>query len=67
MNCSMLREKISDSGMTITSIADKIEITRESLYNKMNGKTDFTAREISSLTKLLRLSRTERDKIFFDN
>lgn len=67
MNCKMLRDKIADSGMSIVSIANKIDISRESLYNKMNGKTDFTAREITGLTTVLMLTRKERDEIFFDN
>lgn len=54
---------MSDSGMTVTAIADKSGICRETLYNRMkNG--DFYASEISALTKTLRLTRKERDDIF---
>ena len=61
---TMLREKISESGMTITAIANKTGILRETLYNRMAGKGDFTASEIVSLTMVLGLTKTERDKIF---
>lgn len=61
----LLREKIADSGMTIIAIAKKSGIKRETLYNKMSGKSEFNASEISSLTKTLRLSAEERDAIFF--
>lgn len=61
----MLNEKMRDSGMTITAIAEKSNISRETLYNKMNGTRDFRASEIMNLSKTLRLTTAERDRIFF--
>ena len=62
-NIELLKEKMSDSGMTVTAIADKSGICRETLYNRMkNG--NFYASEISALTKTLRLTRKERNDIF---
>ena len=60
----LLRRKIDDSGMTVTSIAKKSGIERETLYNRINSKGDFTASEIVSLTNVLNLTKAERDKIF---
>ena len=62
-NVELLRKKISESGMTVSAIADKSGILRESLYNRMKSG-NFYASEIVSLTKVLRLSRKERDDIF---
>lgn len=62
-NVELLKEKINDSGMTITAIADKSGILRETLYNRMKSG-DFYASEITALTKVLRLNRKERDEIF---
>lgn len=59
-----LKEKISDSGMSMVAIAEKSEILRETLYNRLNGKGDFTASEIIGLTRTLKLTKPERDKIF---
>ena len=67
INTKLLEKKISDSGMTMVSLAEKTGILRESLYNKLKGNTEFKAYEISSLSKLLRLSTRERDAIFFDS
>lgn len=64
-NTDLLREKITESGMTITHIARAIGITREGFYNKLNNKTEFNAPEIEGLKNLLRLTREERDNIFF--
>lgn len=55
---------MEESGMTVTAIAKKAGILRETLYNRMNGKGDFTASEIVSLTEVLQLTRADRDKIF---
>lgn len=65
INTKLLEKKISDSGMTMVSLAEKTGILRESLYNKLKGNTEFKASEISSLSKVLRLSIRERDAIFF--
>jgi len=54
---------MKDSGMTVSAIAEKSGICRETLYNRMNSG-DFYASEIVSLTKVLGLSKKERDDIF---
>ena len=64
---TMLRGKMDDSGMTMTAIASKSGILRETLYNRLNGKGDFTASEMMGLAKTLNLSNQERDEIFFAN
>ena len=62
-NVELLKKKISDSGMTVSSIADKSGILRETLYNRMKSG-NFYASEIVALTNVLRLTRKERDDIF---
>ena len=64
-NVKLLREKIEQSGMSITFISEKCGISRETFYNRME-KPDFKASEIVSLTNVLRLSREDRDLIFFN-
>lgn len=61
----MLRNRIENSGMTVTSISKKSGILRETLYNRMKGRGEFTASEIVALTRTLRLTNEERDRIFF--
>ena len=62
----LLQFKIDNSGMKVTAIAEKSGILRATLYNRMAGKGDFTAREIVGLTKTLGLTKKERDDIFFN-
>lgn len=60
----LLKTRIIDSGMTVTSVCLKAGIKRETLYNRLNGKGEFTASEIVALSQVLRLTRVDRDKIF---
>lgn len=64
VNIERLKEVIRDSGMTMSAISSKSGIVRETLYNRLNGIGEFTASEITGLTQVLRLSRSERDDIF---
>ncbi len=60
----LLIDKIRDSGMTMIAIAKKSGIDRATMYNRLKGRGEFTASEIVSLSEVLRLNKTERDKIF---
>lgn len=62
----LLKNKIESSGMTMSSVAKKSGIVRETLYNRLNGIGEFTASEIVGLSKTLRLSVEERDQIFLN-
>ena len=62
-NVELLRQTMKDSGMTVSAIAEKSGICRETLYNRMNSG-DFYASEIVSLTRVLGLSKKEIDDIF---
>ena len=60
----MLRDKMRDSGMTVTAIAEKTGMLRETLYNRLaNG--DFKVSEVHRMTAVLHLTKAERDAIFF--
>lgn len=63
----VLKKKISDSGISITFIAEKLGISRGSLYNKLNNDTEFVLSEVRALKDILRLSDKDMEKIFFTN
>ena len=64
VNIGLLKSTIEDRGMTIVKLSEKMGIDRATLYNRFNGKGEFTASEIVSITDALRLTRDERDSIF---
>lgn len=65
-NMTMLRDKIKESGISFTAVADKIGVSRETLYNRINGESEFKASEIACLTNMLQLNKSEQDNIFFN-
>lgn len=64
-NMQLLRSKIDSTGISVTFLAAAMGITRETLHNKLAGKSEFKASEITSLGALLHMDRAERDAIFF--
>lgn len=67
VNIELLKQVINESGITMTALAKKANITRETIYNRLNGIGEFTASEIVGMTKALNLSGARRDEIFFAN
>jgi len=65
LNSDLLEEAIKQKGIKKNMLAAKMGISREALYNKISGKTEFLASEIHAITKYLDLSKKERDEIFF--
>lgn len=59
-----LKEIIKNSGFKVVYIAAQLNISPVTLYNKLNGKQQFNAVEISELKSLLHLSLEQVDRIF---
>ena len=64
-NIVLLQKYIDDSGLPIATIATKTGIKRETIYNRFKGVGEFTASEMTALCKVLRINKSEREKIFF--
>lgn len=62
-----LNEQITQSGLKKTYIAAVMGISDASLRNKLSGKTDFTWAEIQILSRLLMLSLSQCNDIFFSD
>lgn len=60
-----LDETIKNSGIKMTALSEKSGISRQTLYNRLDGIGEFTASEIVGITNALRLSQEEREAIFF--
>ena len=63
-NFELLQLKIKESGMTMVAICEKSGIERATMYNRLNGKSEFLAKEVVSLSEVLHLTKSDRDKIF---
>lgn len=65
-NTELLKQVINESGLKISSIAEKMDISRDALYRKINNKTAFNQYEIDDLCKVLGISSLKKkDEIFF--
>lgn len=67
MNLTALNRKIEASGLTKTHIAKQMGLSLQGLLNKLNGKTDFTRKEVNVLCEVLNITDLEeKESIFFD-
>lgn len=60
----LLREFIDRSGMSLTNVAKRLNITYVSLNNKLKGEYKFTLDEALTLKKILNLTQSEWDAVF---
>lgn len=67
MNYELLKKVIEDSGRKLESIASVIGIDRVTLYNKINGLTEFKVSEINSFCDTLNLDAKTKMLIFFND
>ena len=64
-NTELLRKKIDESGYKLLFIAEKCGLSYQGFMNKVNGKSEFNAPEITKLRALLEMSPEEVECIFF--
>lgn len=67
MNLTLLNEKIAEINIPLTTIAEKMGISRRTLYLKLSGKSVFKMSEANNISDILRLTNSEKSSIFFDN
>lgn len=67
MNLDLLKNKIEQSNTSRNAIAEALGITRQGLYNKLDGKKEFKGSEIKIISSMLNLTPAERDAIFFND
>lgn len=64
MNFSKLRGRMAEKGYNITTLAQVIGMTRESLAYKISGKRDFKTREFDRIVGVLGLTADEVSEIY---
>ena len=66
MNLIILNDKIKETKITETDIAEKLGISLRTLKLKLSGKKGFLVSEINLLSEILNLSYEEQMYIFLD-
>ncbi len=64
-NQNLLKAKLLEKGVSVLEICRSIGICEATFYRKMARGGDFSRFEIKRITEMLKLTATERDKIFF--
>lgn len=62
---SALNQAIDDSGMKRNAVADRLDVTPQTLNNKLNGTTELTISEVQKLCEILGFTKRQRQQIFF--
>ena len=60
-----LKGKMREKGITYTTLGKGIGKTERTIYNKINGKTQWRVTEIDKIIEILQLTFTEASEIFF--
>lgn len=66
MNNNLLNEIIETKKISKSDLARKIGLSRQGLYNKLNGNRRFVDTEIRALAIALDLTDSEKNAVFFD-
>lgn len=61
-----LEKIIRENGFSKKAIAKELNISEQSLLNKMTNKTEFKSSEISTLVKLLHIDNNNVVGLFFN-
>ena len=64
-NSLELELQIKRIGISKKELAEKLNISEMSLFNKVRNVTEFKASEIVALTDILKLTKEQREIIFF--
>ena len=65
MDLKYLNDKIEEIKIPVTTIAERMGISRQSLYLKMRGEREFKTSEVLKLCEILRLTDEEKTLVFF--
>ena len=64
MNTELLKAKIEEIHIPLSSIAEKMGVSRNTLYLKLSGKRPLKMSEANKISEILRLTNRERTDIF---
>lgn len=66
MNLKLLNDKIEEINIPATTIAERMGVSRRTLYLKLSGKRTFKVTEANKISEILNLSYHDKMKIFFE-
>ena len=64
MNVDKLKGKFVENGLNVDKVAERLGISRDTLYRRLNNSDSFTIGEATKLKDVLGLSNKEATEIF---
>lgn len=65
MRANLLRSEIIANNMTVTSLAETVDMKPKTLYNKINGTSQFTVDEVVKICDALRINDAAKKCLIF--
>lgn len=65
VNFDKLRGALAEKKITQENLADKLGCSRQSINNKINGRTPLTLRDVVVICESIDATAETRDEIFF--
>lgn len=65
-NTRLLKNKIKKSGYRNNYLAEKLNLSETGFSLKVNNKNKFYVDEMYKLSRILKITNEEKEKIFFD-
>ena len=65
MRANLLRSEIVANDMTVTSLAEAIGMKPKTMYNKMNGSSQFTIDEAVKICSVLKIVDASKKCLIF--
>lgn len=65
MNTNLLKSKMVLHGDNITTLADKLDVSRQTLSLKIDGISDFKLSEVKKIRLMYHLTDEEMLEVFF--
>lgn len=65
MQANLLRAEIVANEKTVTSLADEVGMKPKTMYNKINGQSQFTVDEVIKICSVLRIKDPVKKCLIF--
>ena len=65
MNVNVLKSKMALYGDKLHDLGEYLGVTKSSISNKINGKVDFSRKDIQKIIERYNLTTEETNEIFF--
>lgn len=65
INLLQLNHIINNKGLKKKFLAEQLGISQNCIHSKLTGENEFKLSEVSNLSKILHLTKKQRNEIFF--